>query len=73
MSKRSDFIARRAALAALLGLFALCGSAQTPEPRYPVTPIRMLVGYPPGGATDIIARTVAAKLQESLEIGRAHV
>ena len=66
MNQRSDVIARRAALATLLGLFSLCGIAQTPEPRYPVKPIRMLVGYPPGGATDIIARPLAAKLQESL-------
>ncbi len=33
---------------------------------YPAKPIRLLVGYAPGGATDIVARTIAAKLQESL-------
>ncbi len=33
---------------------------------YPAKPIRLLVGYAPGGATDIVARTIATKLQESL-------
>ena len=58
--------ARRAALVAALGLFSLCNLPQAQDTRYPAKPIRMLVGYPPGGATDIIARTLAAKLQESL-------
>lgn len=31
---------------------------------YPARPVRILVPYPPGGATDVMARTVAQKLSE---------
>ncbi len=50
--------------AALLFLFASTAGAQ--DARYPTKPIKLVVGYTPGGATDIIARTIAAKLQDSL-------
>lgn len=35
-------------------------------PRYPVKPIRLVVGYTAGGATDLLARAVAARLAETL-------
>src|SRR5690349_9554115 len=36
------------------------------QPTYPVKPIRLVVGYTPGGGNDLIARIVAAKLQDKL-------
>jgi tripartite-type tricarboxylate transporter receptor subunit TctC len=33
---------------------------------YPARPVRFLVGYPPGGATDIIARLIGQRLSEKL-------
>ncbi len=33
---------------------------------YPAKPIRMIIGFPPGGGTDIVGRIVAQKLAESL-------
>ena len=45
---------------------AVAGPALAQAPKYPVKPVRMLVGFAPGGATDIIARLLAPSLGESL-------
>ncbi|HRP21540.1 MAG TPA: tripartite tricarboxylate transporter substrate binding protein [Alicycliphilus sp.] len=54
--------ALRAALTAL-GLSVLGSVAYA---GYPDKPIRLVVGFPPGQATDMIARVVAKKLQDAL-------
>ena len=45
---------------------ALIAPAAFGQDAYPSRPVKMLVPYGPGGATDIIARIVAAKLTESM-------
>src|ERR1700722_15164987 len=50
----------------------VAGAAVSAGPRppfaqaYPSRPVRLIVGYPPGGVTDIVARLIAPWLSEHL-------
>ncbi len=50
----------------LLMLMALCAFPLALAQDYPARPIRMIVGVPPGGTTDILARLVGSRLSERL-------
>lgn len=52
-----------AAFASTLSLCAVCALAQE---SFPNRPIRLVVGFPPGGSTDVSARVMAQKLGASL-------
>src|SRR5687768_13784942 len=54
------FVLIQIAVASMLAI----GAAAAAD--YPARPIRMIVPYPPGGNADIVARTIAQKLGESL-------
>ena len=55
-------ILTQAALSCALALAALAAPAQT----FPAKPLRLVIGYPPGGGSDAIGRVVAQKLGEQL-------
>ncbi len=60
-------ISRRGALGLVAtSVPALLLSRAASAADYPTRPIRFLVGYPPGGATDIIARLIGQRLSEKL-------
>ena len=50
------------------GVLVLCALAAAPASAqtYPSRPIKLVVGFPPGGINDIVARVVGHKLGESL-------
>src|SRR6201997_5444913 len=60
-------ISRRRALGLIgtgISTFAIGRNAFAAD--YPSRPVRFLVGYPPGGATDILARLIGQRLSEKL-------
>jgi len=59
---------RRAAIGMVAtGVSTLLASARRASALdYPTRPVRFLVGYPPGGATDILARLIGQRLSEKL-------
>jgi tripartite-type tricarboxylate transporter receptor subunit TctC len=52
-------------LKAILAAAAVAGAVHAAD-DYPAKPVRMLVGFPPGGATDLIARILQPRLAQAL-------
>jgi tripartite-type tricarboxylate transporter receptor subunit TctC len=55
-----------ARLVASIALFACVATGVAIAQTYPTKPVRMIVPFPPGGATDLLARVVGQKLGEAL-------
>ena len=51
----------------MAALLLMSFNAAAQNALYPTKPVRILVGFAPGGGTDIMARAVGAKLAESLK------
>ena len=52
-------------LAGVLLALSLPAQAQAPAGAYPVKPVKVIVPYPPGGPTDIVARVVFQQVSDS--------
>jgi tripartite-type tricarboxylate transporter receptor subunit TctC len=50
----------------LIAALALCAGSAQAQP-YPAKPVRIIVAYPPGGGTDVLARLVGKFLNDSLK------
>ena len=56
----------RKLICAAIGALALLQPGLAAAQAWPAKPIRLIVPFPPGGSTDIVARIVAQKLSERL-------
>jgi tripartite-type tricarboxylate transporter receptor subunit TctC len=60
---------RRAILGfAVLALCPIAGTARADDARFPDRPIRLVVGFPPGGSTDVLARLLAKQLADQMHV-----
>src|SRR6202790_2077454 len=60
-------VSRRTAICLIaMGISAIASIGKASALDYPTRPVRFVVGYPPGGATDILARLIGQRLSERL-------
>ena len=50
----------------LAGILLISGTASANEPGWPSRTVRLVVAYPPGGATDVYGRMLASSMQKVL-------
>ena len=66
MSKGPWKMTRRALVAAAIGGIAVGSVGMALAQDYPTKPVTLVVGFPPGGSTDIVARIIAENMTKTL-------
>jgi tripartite-type tricarboxylate transporter receptor subunit TctC len=62
---RTNGLSLRALASALAATcLALAAAPAGAQQQYPTKPVRMIVGFPPGGGTDVVARVISQRLSE---------
>ncbi len=56
----------RRLLPALLACLPVLGAGAAQAQEFPTKPLRIVVPFPPGGSADVLARTIGARLTESM-------
>ena len=56
----------KALMGAMIAVIAIAGigAGDAADPQYPARPMRIIVPFPPGATTDVIARMVGQKFTE---------
>lgn len=68
MTEKAIAVKRRVALGFVVAsVSAMFGGPVLAQSTYPDRPVKIVVGFAPGGTNDILARIVAAKLQDKLK------
>ena len=69
LSARLRCLALRAifGLGSAFAIFASIGASTTFSQDYPGRPVRIIIGFPPGGGTDIVSRLLAPKYGEAFK------
>src|SRR4051812_35379532 len=60
-------LTRRNWLTTLGALAALFATREALAQDYPAKPVRVIVPYPPGGATDVLARLLSPRIEQGLK------
>ena len=66
MSDKSNSITRRTLAAFALGGLAIVSAGAALAQEFPSRPITLVVGFPPGGSTDVVARILAEHMTGTL-------
>lgn len=66
MSKNTWEITRRSLIAATIGSIAFGSAGMASAQDYPTGPVTLVVGFPPGGSTDIVGRIIAENMTGTL-------